>query len=159
MGEMPIVRLNLAQTAIVSALTLAALTLLGLVLAYWTWAWLGPRPEPRAQTTAEPTGRAASASALFGRVQNNQAADAPTGLAIKLLGVVSASEGKPGYAVVQLDAKQILAVRAGEIIAPGVRLAKVFPDHVTLERTGTQESLALAERRKSAPPPAPAVGK
>ena len=156
---MPIGRWNLAQTAIVSVLTLAALMLLGLVLAYWTWTWFGPRPEPRAEITAEPVGRMASANTLFGSVPRTQAAEAPTGLAIKLVGVMAATDGRPGYAVVQLDAKQILAVRAGEIIVPGIRLEKVYPDHVTLERSGARETVALPERRNSAAPPAPAAGK
>ena len=159
MRQMPIVRSNPAQTAIVSVLTLAAITLLGLVLAYWTWAWLGPRPEPRAQDLTAPIGRTAAAGALFGRVPAGNAADAPTGLSIKLVGVVAAKGERPGYALIQVDANQILAVRAGEDVAPGIRLEKVFPDHVTLVRTGTSESLALVERRKPVPSPVPGAGK
>ena len=158
MPAMPIVRANLAQTAIVSLLTLAALALLGLVLAYWTWIWFGPRPEPRVEISAEPTGSMASANMLFGRPPRVQSAEAPTGLSIKLLGVVAATRGMPGYALVQLDAKQIYAVRAGEDIAPGLRLESVFADRVTLERNGTRETLSLQERGKSAPPPPPAPG-
>ena len=150
-------RSNLAQTAFVSFLRLAALVLLGLVLAYWSWTWLGPRPEPRVETTAEPTGRMASANELFGRVERG--ADAPTGSAIKLLGVVAAAGGKPGYAVVRLDAKQVVAVRAGEEVAPGIRLEKVFPDHVILQRNAVRETLAWPERSKSALPLAPGTGK
>ena len=44
---------NLAQTAVVALVTAAALALLGLVGAYWTWVWLAPLPEPRA-TRPEP---------------------------------------------------------------------------------------------------------
>ena len=150
-------RSNFAQTAFVSFLRLAALVLLGLVLAYWSWIWLGPRPEPRVETTAEPTGRMASANELFGRVERG--ADAPTGSAIKLLGVVAAAGGKPGYAVVRLDAKQVVAVRAGEEVAPGIRLEKVFPDHVILQRNAVRETLAWPERSKSALPLAPGTGK
>ena len=151
MGKMPIVRSNLSQTVIVSGVTLAALTLLGLVLAYWTWTWVGPRAEPRVEPMVETTGRLAGANALFGNLQASQGAEAPTGMAIKLVGVVSATGEKPGYALMQLDAKTVRAVRAGEEITPGVRLDKVFPDHVTLERTGASESLALVERNKPAP--------
>lgn len=152
-------RSNFAQSAVVSVLTLGALMLLGLVLAYWTWTWLGPRPEPRVETIPEPTGRMASATALFGRAQHSPGADALTGSAIKLLGVVAATSEGAGYAVVRLDAKQILAVRAGEDVAPGIRLEEVFPDHVILQRSGVRETLAWPERSKSAPPLVPGTVK
>ena len=150
---------NFAQTAVVSVLGLGALMLLGVVLAYWTWTWLGPRPEPRVETSAEPTGGMAAASALFGRVQRGEGADAPPGSAIRLLGVVAAAGGRPGYAVMRLDAKQSLAVRSGEDLAPGIRLEKVFPDHVILRRNGVSETLAWPERGKSTSPLAPGIGK
>lgn len=145
-------RSSLAQTAVVSLVTLAALVLLGVVLAYWTWAWLAPRPEPRAQPLADPVGRVASANSLFGSVQRDQNIAAPTGIAIKLLGVVAASGGRRGYAVVQLEARQILAVHEGEDIAPGIRLAEVHADHVILERNGTRETLTWPEKNTSVKP-------
>jgi general secretion pathway protein C len=156
MREMPIARSNNpAQTAAVYAATFAALMLLAVVLAYWTWAWFGPRAAPRAEPMSEPVSRSTLASTLFGSLQSGPAAVAPTGLAIKLVGVVAASGNKPSYAVVQVDAKTILAVRAGEEIAPGIRLDKVFSDHVTLQRGGASEALALAERQKPVPAAAP----
>ena len=151
MQEISLDRSSLAQTAVVSLVTLAALVLLGVVLAYWTWAWLAPRPEPRAQAAAEPGGvRIASANGLFGSAQRDQNIAAPTGIAIKLLGVVAASGGRRGYAIVQLEANQILAVREGEDVAPGIRLAEVHADHVILERSGARETLAWPEKSKAA---------
>jgi general secretion pathway protein C len=158
MQVIPLGRSGLAQTALVYLLTLAALALFGLVLAYWTWVWFAPRVEPRAEPVAAETGNLASASRMFGRVeQRTQNVAAPTGMAIKLLGVVAASRGRRGYAVVQLDAKQILAVQEGGDLAPGVRLAEVHPDHVILERGGVREALAWPERKGSAPPAAKAA--
>jgi general secretion pathway protein C len=150
MQALPFGQSSLAQTAVVSALTLAAVALLGLVLAYWTWAWFAPRAEPRVEAVAEQSGGVASANALFGSVQRNQNTAAPTGIAIKLLGVVAASAGRRGYAVVQLEAKQILVVHDGEDVAPGIRLAEVHPDHVILERGGTRETLTWPEKKTSA---------
>ena len=150
-------RPGLAQTALVSLLTLAALALFGLVLAYWTWVWFAPRAEPRAEAVAGEAGNLASASGVFGRVERNKNSAAPTGIAIKLLGVVAASGGRRGYAVVQLDAKQILAVHEGEDVNPGVRLAEVLPDHVILERGGMRETLAWPEKKGSASPSAQAA--
>jgi general secretion pathway protein C len=147
MQVLPLGRSGLAQTALVYLLTLAALALFGLVLAYWTWAWFAPRTEPRAEPVAAEAGNLAMAGRVFGRVERSKTSAAPTGIAIKLLGVVAASGGRRGYAVVQLDAKQILAVHEGDDIAPGVRLAEVLTDHVILERSGLRETLAWPEKR------------
>ena len=155
---MPSGRSKRAPTAVVSVLVLAALLLLGLVLAYWTWTWFGPRAEPRIETAAEPTGRMVSASALFGRALD-KGAGTPTGLGIELLGVMAATGAGPGYALVRLNTKQELWVRAGEDITPGICLDDVFPDHVTLQRNGTRETLALPEQGKSVPPLASVPGK
>src|SRR3972149_487100 len=129
-------RSGLAQTVLVSLLTLVAVVLLGAVLAYWTWAWFAPRAEPRLEAIAAQSGSVASAGAFFGGVPRTPETAAPTGIAIRLPGVVAASGGRRGYAVVQLEAKEILAVRDGADIAPGIRLAEVHPDHVVLERGG-----------------------
>ncbi len=158
MQVLPLGRPGLAQTALVSLLTLAGLALLGLVLAYWTWAWFAPRAEPRAEAAAGEAGNLASASRVFGRVERNTGSAAPTGIAIKLLGIVAASGGRRGHAVVQLDAKQILAVHEGEDVAPGVRLAEVLADHLILERGGARETLAWPEKKGSASPSAKAAG-
>ena len=147
-------RLPLAQTGVV-LLTLAAAALLGAVLAYWTWVWFAPRAEPRARAAPAQSGSLASAGAIFGNVQRQQPTAAPTGIAIRLLGVVAASGGQRGYAVVQLEAKRILAVLEGDEVDPGVRLAEVHPDHVILERGGTRETLEWPKRTTTAAPVAP----
>ncbi len=159
MQALPLGPSNIAQTAVVSLLTFAAVALLGLVLAYWTWAWFAPRAEPRVEAAAAQSGGVVSAGALFGKLPRNQNAAAPTGIAIRLLGVVAASGGRRGYAVVQLDAKQILAVHESEDIAPGIRLAEVLADHVILERGGVRETLAWPEKRAAAPAGAAPVNK
>ena len=156
MQALPFGRVNVAQTVLVSSLTLVAVALLGMVLAYWTWAWFAPRAEPRIEASAVQSASVGSAGGLFGNVPRGQAAAAPTGIAIRLLGVVAASGGRRGYAVVQLEGKQILAVHEGEDIAPGIRLAEVDADHVILERNGMRETLAWPQRPGSAAAPAPA---
>ena len=153
----PFGRSSLAQTLLVSLLTLVAGALVGAVLAYWTWAWLAPRAEPRVEAAAAQSGSVASAGAIFGNVPRKQEGAAPTGIAIKLLGVVAASGGRRGYAVVQLEAKQILAVHEGEDVAPGIRLAEVHVDHVILERSGVRETLAWPQRTGTAPASAQAA--
>ena len=159
MQALPFGRSSLAQTVLVSSLTLVAVALLGAVLAYWTWAWFAPRAEPRLEAAAAQGGSVASAGAIFGAVPRNQEAAAPTGIAIRLLGVVAASGGRLGHAVVQLEGKQILAVHEGEDVAPGIRLAEVHADHVILERNGARETLAWPEKRVTAAPAAQKLGK
>lgn len=146
-------RWSLAQTAVVSLVTFAALALLGLVLAYWTWAWLAPRPEPRAPAAVPAGGRVEVAYGLFGGAQRGVAPT--TGIAIKLLGVVAATAGRRGYAVMRLEPREILAVREGEDVAPGIRLAEVHPDHVILVRNGARESLVWPQKGASAELAAP----
>ena len=155
----PLGQSSLAQTAVVSLLTFAALALLGLVLAYWTWAWFAPGPEARIEAAAGQAVGIASAGLAFGRAERKQNSAAPTGIAIRLLGVVAASGGRRGNAVVQLDAKRILAVQEGEEFAPGIRLAEVHPDHLILERGGARETLAWPERRTPAASAAALVNK
>ena len=151
-------RSSLAQAAIVSLMTFAALALLGLVLAYWTWAWLAPRPEPRAQS-AVTGGRAEVAYGLFGNSRRDNGGSsegaATTAAAVGLLGIVAASGSQPSYAVLRLDAKQTVAVREGEEIDRGVRLVEVHADYVVLERSGVRETLAWPKTGKPAVPAAP----
>jgi general secretion pathway protein C len=66
---------------------------------------------------------------------------------MRVLGVVAASGGKSGYAVVQLDGNKILAAREGTDIAPGIRLAQVQAGQIILERNGVRETLALPEKK------------
>jgi general secretion pathway protein C len=146
MRQLLLDRSNIAQTAVVTMATIAALALLGLVAAYWTWVWFAPLPESRTPTAADMGTAAASAGALFGSMRRDPNSPVPTGIAIRLLGVVAATGGRRGYAVVQLEAKEILAVREGEDVAPGIRLAQVGTDHVILERGGIRETLAWPEK-------------
>lgn len=134
-------RSNLAQTMIARMSKAGALSLLGFVFAYWTWAWLAPSPLPRAAEVATSVSRLAAASNLFGQGQGDAHAGTPTGLAIKLLGVIAAGPDGSGYALLQLDAGKTQVVRAGEYLAPGILLEKVLPQQVILQRNGSRETL------------------
>ena len=121
--------------------TLAAASLLGAVLAYWTWAWLAPAAAPRAPAVAQAVTQASSAHGLFG-----SAAAASSASAVRLTGVVAASEGRRGHAVLRLDGKKTVAILQGEDVEPGLRLAEVHVDHIVLERNGARETLAWPEK-------------
>ena len=152
-------RPNVAQTALVALLTAAALILLVMVAAHWTWAWFAPRQEPRAQVAANPGGHATSAKGLFGNLEQAKNGASPTGIAIRLLGIVAATAGRHGYAVMRLEPGKIFAVREGEDIAPGIMLAEVGADHVILERGGIRETLAWPEKSASAESAAPKINR
>lgn len=63
------------------------------------------------------------------------------------MGVVAASDGQHGHAVLRLDAKRTVAVLQGEDVEPGLRLAEVHVDHIVLERNGARETLAWPEKK------------
>ena len=145
MGETASRQSTIAQSALVAALTLAALTALCGVLAYWTWTWFGPKPAPRLEAPPAQQSRVKAAYTLFGGQRS--AAPAPTALAIKLLGVVASSAAGTGFAVIQVEANKTLAVREGGDVAPGIRLAQVDKGQVVLERNGVRETLTLPEKK------------
>ena len=126
-----------------SAANFAALALLGVVLAYWSWVWLAPAAAAR----APPAGRR---SPLLRRrtVRHAKqgAGTAATG-SIRLMGEVAASGERRGHAVLRLDAKKTVAVLQGEDVEPGVRLAEVHADHIVLERNGARETLAWPDKK------------
>jgi general secretion pathway protein C len=144
-------RSNLVQTTIVSLVTLAAVALLSLVLAHWTWQWFAPRPEPQAALPARAGLQVSAAYGLFGNAQRNPESAAPTGIAIRLLGIVAATDGRRGYALMQLEAKEMIAVSEGDNVAPGIRLAEVDTDHIILERGGVRETLAWPQKGLATP--------
>ena len=157
-------RTELLQASLVLLPTLAAVALLAWVLAYWSWVWLLPRAQTRGEEMPVQLSSGLSPANLFGVVQRAAGAVPTTSLALKLQGVVAAgsparsAHAERGYAILQLDAKKIVAVHEGEEVAPGVVLAEVHPDHVILERGGLRETLAWPPKSAAtpAPPLAPA---
>jgi general secretion pathway protein C len=129
-----------------SVANFAALALLGVVLAYWSWVWLAPAAAARAPAAPDTASNAASAAGLFGNAR--PATGAAAAGSIRLLGVAAASGGQRGHALLRLDAKKTVAVAQGEDVEPGLRLVEVHPDHVVLERDGAREILAWPEKSK-----------
>jgi general secretion pathway protein C len=121
--------------------TLAASSLLGVVLAYWSWAWLAPAPAPRAPAIGEAAAQTSAAEGLFGIAKASSSAGT-----VRLTGVFAASEGRLGHAVLRLDGKKTVAVLQGQDVEPGLRLAEVHVDHIVLERNGARETLAWPEK-------------
>src|SRR5712671_3255566 len=126
-----------------SVANLAAAALLGVVLAYWSWAWLAPPAAARAPAAAELSGGTSSAGTLFGTASEAVAASSN----VRLMGVLAASSGRRGQAVMRLDAKQSVAILEGEEVEPGLRLAEVHVDHIVLERNGARETITWPSKK------------
>lgn len=137
----------LLQTMIVSLLNTLALACLAAVLAYWTWRWVLPAPEPSAGTSQAASGT--RAGELFG----SAADDVVSAVGIRLLGVVAAAEGYPGYALLRVEGQPVVAAQAGTTLAPGLRLAEVQARQVVLERAGVREVLLLPSPPMPLPTP------
>lgn len=146
-------RSSVAQTVVVSVATLTAVIVTGFLAAHWTWLWLAPQPVPRAPVATDSGAPMAAAGALFGVQQRDSNSLAPTGIAIRLLGIVAASGAQRGYAVVQLEAKDIVAVAEGADLSPGIRLAEIGADRVILERDGRRETLTWPESKSTTASP------
>ncbi len=127
--------------------TLAAVLVLGYVIAYWGWQWLGPRPIPA--TLPAPPERFAPAivsTSLFGRadVPAPAAANAPAPMQgdTRLLGVFAGSDGT-GHALFRLGDRGPVLVRSGEEIAKDVLLLEVRPGGVRIRDHGETRDLGL----------------
>lgn len=135
-------RSKLAQSAIASLSKLAALASLGLVLAYWTWAWCAPSSLLPVADPVAPPGDWIAARDLFGQARGNTQEAVPSALAITLLGIVAAEPAGSGYALLQAGTGESRLVRSGAELAPGVRVERVLPQQVILLRNGLRETLA-----------------
>lgn len=141
---------NLAATAIVWLANAAAVTALAVTGAYWTWTWFAPRAEPRTQASVPALARLDAAYPLFGTARAKRSVATPAAVGIRLLGVIAASGAEPGYALLKLGAKPVVAVRVGAEVGPALRLVEVKADHVVLDRGGRRETLFLPSRGKGA---------
>lgn len=128
------------QGLLVWLATATALLLLVFVLAYWTWAWLGPRPLPAAAPGPDAAVRTGAAGGLFGVAEETVVSVAPDA-SLRLMGIASATARGRGHAVFQINGREIVAVREGGQVAPGIMLVDVRPNQVLLERNGVRQAL------------------
>jgi type II secretory pathway component PulC len=119
--------------------------ILGVLLANWFWVLFAPH----ATFTAAVPERAAGLEAgrLFGVVQSSDPATQGVALPnVQLLGVFSASAGRPGFAVLKLDDKRQVGVVEGKEVASGTKLLEVHADYVLLEHAGVQQKVNLENK-------------
>lgn len=136
---------TLSVTSFVS--TAAALVLLAIVIAWWGWRWLGPRPV--AVTPAAPPDVAAAilASGLWrspGIAPPAEPRREEAGTLsgdTRLLGVLAEHDGR-GYALFRLPSGPRL-VAVGQDIAQGASLVAVQPDGITIREGGRERRIEL----------------
>jgi len=126
--------------------TLAALTLVAFVVAYWLWQLFGPARVHIPPTTPDDPASVLLASGLFtgGAAPSSATTDAtPQALGgdARLLGVF-AEEGDRGYALFRLASGPKL-VAAGQEIAPGATLVAVRPDGIVVREAVGERSIGL----------------
>lgn len=74
-----------------------------------------------------------------------------TTLAMILRGTLADRDPASGIAVIGDGERGERAFRAGENVAPGVKLARVYPDHVILVHEGVEETMKLTRDQNLAP--------
>ena len=147
-------------TWIVRLSTAMLIALAATLTAHWFWIFAAPSfAEPPSSSIAEslrPVDAIRRAN-LFGaniQVSPPMAAGAPTDLVLR--GILADRNG--GMAIIAVDRHQTVAVRAGEDVAPGIRLQRVRPDHVVVEQHGVRRHLEIAPRKPLDAPPVATPG-
>jgi general secretion pathway protein C len=133
--------------------TVAVLTLLAWLGATVFWSFNTPTSvAPPAAIETDPVRAAQSIAVrhLFGETATAPVVAKASVLPdIVLRGVVAPSlPGRRGIAVLAIGGKPAIAVQSGEEVAPGIKLARVLPTSVELDRAGQTQALSLPERGK-----------
>lgn len=149
-GLASIDRRSYERAALVCAVVLAALAIWLLARLIWL---LVPRGDVAldAGSTRVATADAGAVPAqsiakwhLFGNTPIASAGPAGAStLAMTLRGTLADRDPERGIAVIDSGARGEIAFRAGEEVAPGVKLARVYPDRIVLSRGGVEETMKL----------------
>ena len=127
--------------------TAAGVLLLGYVIAFWGWRWLGPVPPPvLPPAPIERSTPVIVAAPLFGRAGGPQTTEASAPATLqgdtRLLGVF-AEAGGAGYALFRLPDRGPTLVKAGAEVASGVTLVEVRPGGVRIRDQGELRDIEL----------------
>jgi hypothetical protein len=143
-------------TAVLAALVAGAA--LAWVIAHWTWTLVAPSPPRIAPAPPDDAAGAIVAAQLFGAAGRDTSAAAPVDTIgdVRLLGVIVQRDGG-GYAVFRLPSGPRV-VAAGQDVAPGLRLAAIRNDGVTLRDGGTDRTLVLRGPATASATPPPRTG-
>lgn len=126
------------------------------IAAGWYWRLAAPRSEqavPSVATDVQSVTRAITSRSLFGQVASIDTTAPVSTSRYRLIGVAANSGTAKGFAILQVDDKVSLAAIEGEEFEPGVKLLRVLPRSVEIERNGLRETLSLADHAASGATP------
>jgi len=153
-----------ARRALEEAVTLLAVALVAVVVAWWGWRWFGPAAtDIPVRLADEPTPSVVLAvSPPFGSSREaptrlDAGTATPAGVAgdMRLLGVIAGPDGS-GQALFRFADGSARLVAAGARLADGATLVAVKPDGVTVRDAGGERAIPL--RMPAAPAPASRSG-
>jgi hypothetical protein len=118
------------------------------IIAGWIWDLAAPAPYAPPLAVAADSQKAADAVAARHWFGSDAVApgDGKHVASYQLLGAMTGSGNKPGFAIISETGKPPMPVVEGEEFAPGVRLERVLPRAVEVRRQGATERLELPEK-------------
>jgi general secretion pathway protein C len=141
-------RLRLSGTGLPRACTVLLVLALAATLTGWALEFSARRTpaEPvRAVPIGNPTPRI-QAEEIGPIAQLLGARPGSDGSDIKLVGVIAQGKQGQGIALLAVDGRPALPLRAGDEIATGVTLAEVRADHVVVSRSGATQEIRLPSK-------------
>lgn len=135
-------QLSVVGTALVWGVSLL---LVAWIVSGWIWGQAAPSIASlptMSLTDPVAASQAVAARHLMGERTTAQAGTEQHGGSYRLLGLMTASKGVPGFAILA-NGKESLVVVEGEEIVPGLTLLEVLPDQVVIGREGHTESITL----------------
>lgn len=148
-----------SERALSLVVTTALLALLAMLCAHWFWQFAAPVNSAPVEPLRADTGgsiEALRSARLFGEPAATPASSAQLRTDLVLRGISASRSG--GMAVIALDRNRVVTVKAGEEIAPGIRLERVHGDHVVVVQNGTAQRIELPQRKPVDAAPVAAAG-
>jgi type II secretory pathway component PulC len=148
---------------IVSFVWLFALALTAWILASWYWRLNGtPVQSARPTPVSDPVIAAQDIASrqLFG-VPASQTiiANAAPVSDLVVVGVTTRWGKLPGFAVIKNGSAAVASYVEGEEISPGIKLVRVRPDSIEIDRNGTREQIGMNAVSSTQPSPDASLNK
>ncbi|MDB5814263.1 MAG: alpha,2-mannosidase [Rhodocyclales bacterium] len=144
---------DLAPKLLIGSTWLLALALAAWIAATWYWHFSGTAIESAQPVTVSDPQTAAQDIAsrqLFGIATAPAATGAASDSNLVVTGVSTRWGKLPGFAIIRNGATPADAFVEGDLIAPGIKLLRVLPDAVEVDRNGTHEQIKLSLASRSA---------
>ena len=100
---------------------------------------------PAINSDAQAVALTVAARHLFGQTAASQAGEAPAVAQYRVIGLMTASPGAPGFAILGKNGTPPVVALEGDTIAPGVKLVQVLPRQAQLLVNGRSETVDVPE--------------